>query len=106
MKALLCVLVLARAFAQDQNAASTPDEPVPAVAQDQPPPAATSPQAPAVHDADRPPAGPSGESANRSVIKAKPGEQIIKRKDYSDESGYLHPFRRIGAYVFYDQKAL
>ena len=56
--------------------------------------------------AERPPAAQDAESANDSVIKPKPGERIIKPKDYSDESGYLHPFRRMGAYVSYDQKDL
>ena len=46
------------------------------------------------------------QSANRSVTKPKPGGEVIKPKDYSDASGYLHPFTRMPRYILEDQKAI
>jgi membrane-associated phospholipid phosphatase len=54
----------------------------------------------------KPPANPAGQSVDRSVIKPAPGGEAIKPKDYSDASGYVHPFIRMGAYVVTDQKAM
>lgn len=96
MKVLLCVLFLMPAFAQ--AAAQTPDPQTPAV-QDQNTPAPQPDQA-------KPPATPFGASASRSVIKPKPGGEILKPKDYSNDTGYFHPFRRMTRYVLYDQKAI
>jgi membrane-associated phospholipid phosphatase len=79
MKVLLFALFLMPAFAQTQ----------------------TQPQQP-----DRPPATPSGQSRDRSVLKPKPGAEILKPKDYSNDTGYIHPFRRMGRYFLYDQKAI
>lgn len=52
------------------------------------------------------PANAVGQSRDRSVIKPKPGGEAIKPKDYSDASGYLHPFERMGRYTLMDQKAI
>jgi membrane-associated phospholipid phosphatase len=106
MKVLMCVFLLLPAFAQSEQSSAKPDQQAAAVLQENQQAASTSPQAPAIQEPDRPPAHPSGESANRSVIKPKPGAEIIKPKDYSDATGYLHPFSRIGRYVVYDQKAV
>lgn len=43
-----------------------------------------------------------GES-NRSVIKVKPGGEVLKPKDLYDRTGYLHPFLRMPKYVLMDQ---
>ncbi len=55
---------------------------------------------------DKPPANANGQSVDRSVIQPKPGSEAIKPKDYSDASGYFHPFVRMGGYVVTDQKAM
>lgn len=116
MKVLLCVFFLLPAFAQTDPQTLPPDPQTPVVqdqqappAQDQQAPATEKPQAPAADQpqpADRPPTNAAGESANRSVIKPKPGALAIKPKDYSDDTGYWHPFARMGRYVLYDQKAI
>jgi hypothetical protein len=54
---------------------------------------------------DKPPANAAGESVDKSVIKPTPGSEAIKPKDYSDASGYVHPFYRMGHFVLSDQKA-
>jgi membrane-associated phospholipid phosphatase len=66
------------------------------------------PQAPASDTAseDKPPANSAGQSVDRSVVKPKPGSEAIKPKDYSDSTGYLHPFVRMGNYVVSDQKSM
>jgi hypothetical protein len=76
---LLCVLFLLPAFAQTDS---------PPVTQD------------------KPPANAAGESADKSVIKPAPGGEAIKPKDYSDSSGYVHPFTRMGQDVLSDQKSI
>jgi membrane-associated phospholipid phosphatase len=55
---------------------------------------------------DRPPANAAGESVDKSVIKPTPGSEAIKAKDYSDASGYVHPFCRMGQFVLRDQKSI
>src|SRR5580704_2685843 len=55
---------------------------------------------------DKPPANAAGQSVDKSVIKPQPGSEAIKPKDYSDASGYLHPFVRMGSYVVADQKTM
>ncbi len=88
MKALLCVFLLAPAFAK-------------AVPQQQP----TTPlQPPATAGQRAPSAAPR--TVNRSVTQPKPGGQVIKPKDYSDASGYLHPLARMPRYILEDQKAI
>jgi membrane-associated phospholipid phosphatase len=77
MRFFLCVLFLLPAFAQTDP---------PAVSQD------------------KPPANPAGESVDKSVIKPTPGNEAIKPKDYSDASGCVHPFTRMGQFVVTDQK--
>jgi membrane-associated phospholipid phosphatase len=44
--------------------------------------------------------------SDRSVIKPKPGQQLIKEKDLYDRSGTLHPFRRMAKFILLDQKAI
>ena len=78
MRFLLCILFLSPAFAQT-------DSPAPQ---------------------DKPPANAAGESVDKSVIKPVPGSEAIKPKDYSDSSGYLHPFTRLGQFVVTDQKSI
>lgn len=85
MKILLCVMFLLPVFAQTE----TPPE-----------------AAPAPVNQDKPPADAVGQSRDRSVIKPKPGGEAIKAKDYSDTTGYWHPFARMGKYVLMDQKAI
>jgi len=74
----------------------------PAFSQNQQSPA-TAPDAPAQ---DQPPANAAGQSRDRSVLKPKPGGEAIKPKDYSDSTGYWHPFTREAKYVFADQKTI
>ena len=120
MKVLLCVLFLAPAFAQ-----TAPPRPTPPAtdSQEQQPPA-TSPQPPATSsqppaaipepaETGQPPAAAgqhaapaAPQTANRSVTKPKPAGQVIKPKDYSDASGYWHPFARMPRYILEDQKAI
>lgn len=85
MKILLCVMFLLPAFAQDET-----------------PPGAE----PAPVDRDHPPANAVGQSRDRSVLQPKPGSEAIKPKDYSDQTGYWHPFARMGRYVLSDQKVI
>uniref|UniRef100_Q025P4 Phosphoesterase, PA-phosphatase related n=1 Tax=Solibacter usitatus (strain Ellin6076) TaxID=234267 RepID=Q025P4_SOLUE len=40
------------------------------------------------------------------VIEVKPGSEAIKNKDFYEKTGWLHPFRRMPAYVVHDQKAV
>jgi len=63
---------------------------------------ATPPQPPA---SAQPPANPQN-TRNRSVIKVKKGGQAIKNKDFYDQTGLLHPFRRMPRYFLYDQHAI
>ncbi len=84
MRFLLCVLFLMPAFAQTDPAPAT---------------SSTANQ-------DKPPANAAGESADKSVIKPAPGTEAIKPKDYSDASGYVHPFTRMGRFVLSDQKSM
>lgn len=96
MKALLCVLFLLPAFGQT-NPPAAPASPAPdQQVQTQP---ATEPQNTA-------PANAQGKSANRSVIKPKPGGLAIKPKDYYEGSGIWHPFVRMPKYILMDQKAI
>ena len=62
--------------------------------------------APVQANQDKPPANAAGRSRDRSLLKPKPGSEAIKPKDYSDASGYWHPFARIGQYTLMDQKAI
>lgn len=55
---------------------------------------------------DKPPANAAGQSLDKSVIKPEPGTEAIKPKDYSDSSGYLHPFTRMGQFVLNDQRSI
>lgn len=84
MKILLCIVFLSPVFAQTEAPPGT---------------------APAPVNQDKPPASATGQSRDRSVIKPKPGSEVIKAKDYSDATGYWHPFTRMGKYVLMDQKA-
>jgi membrane-associated phospholipid phosphatase len=40
------------------------------------------------------------------VIEVKPGPQVIKNKDLWDETGVIHPFKRMPKYLLHDQKAI
>ncbi len=73
---------------------------------DEPPQNQTPPAAPAATNPNRPPANAKGQSRNRSVLKPKPGQMAIKPKDYSDATGYIHPFARMARFVGYDQKVI
>jgi membrane-associated phospholipid phosphatase len=74
------------------------------------------PQRPAVADQGKPseaPASaqsnvqtPAARATNRSVINPKPGGAVLKPKDYSAATGYLHPFVRMPKYILMDQKAI
>jgi len=93
MKFLLCIALILPAFPQSN------------------PPAMQTPAQPdqsrtAQADQNRPPANALGQSADRSVLKPKPGQEAIKPNDYHDSSGYWHPFARMGRFVGYDQKAI
>ncbi|HEY7338080.1 MAG TPA: phosphatase PAP2 family protein [Bryobacteraceae bacterium] len=43
---------------------------------------------------------------NNSALGVTPGTQAIKEKDLYEQSGYLHPFRRIPKFVMTDQKRI
>ena len=45
-------------------------------------------------------------NSNPTAIKVKPGSEAIKDKDLWEETGYLHPFRRMPRYILQDQKAI
>lgn len=100
MKILVCGLMLLPAFAQQ----GLPSAPAPSASTDasQAQPA----NAAAAVNQNRPPANAIGQSRDRSVIKPKPGQEAIKPKDYSDSTGYLHPFTRMARFVPYDQKVI
>src|SRR3954454_1065085 len=40
------------------------------------------------------------------VIEVKPGPPVIKDKDLWEETGVVHPFRRMPRYILHDQKAI
>ncbi len=40
------------------------------------------------------------------LITVQPGPEAIKNKDLYEKTGWLHPFRRMPAYVVHDQKAI
>ena len=85
MKFLLCLILLLPAYSQTASPAN--------------------PAGPQVNE-NRPPANSKGQSADRSVLKPKPGQEAIKPKDYHDSTGYFHPFTRMGRFALYDQKAI
>lgn len=41
-----------------------------------------------------------------SALQPKPGQEVIKPKDYWDETGIFHPFVRMPKYILHDQKAI
>ena len=86
-KLLLFVLFAAAAFSQDASPQSAQ------------PPAQNQPAVQA-----KPPANAEGQSRDKSVIKPKPGGEVIKPQDYSDSTGYWHPFSREAKYIVHDQK--
>lgn len=53
-----------------------------------------------------PQTNPAPERANRSVLGVTPGTKAIKEKDLYEQSGYLHPFRRMPKFVLVDQKRI
>ncbi len=74
------------------------------VQQTQTPPQTTPPDA--QQAAPTTPAGtqqPAQGDSNRSVIKVKPGGEVLKPRDLYDRTGYLHPFARMPKYVVADQ---
>src|SRR5215475_10450466 len=102
MKILLCVLALMPAFAQTAPPADAPVLPflLPAVAEAPAPLTAGWLAEPAGQtEQNRPPANAAGQSRNQSVLKPKPGQLVIKPKDYHDASGYFHPFTRMPRFV-------
>lgn len=44
--------------------------------------------------------------AKQNVLGTKPGENVLKQKDFYDRTGYFHPFRRMPRFLLYDQKAI
>ena len=48
----------------------------------------------------------SAQSKNPSVLDVKPGTEALKEKDFYNESGYLHPFRRMPRFVAKDQESI
>jgi membrane-associated phospholipid phosphatase len=48
----------------------------------------------------------SGQEQNRSALGISPGTQAIKEKDLYEQSGYLHPFRRMPKFVLVDEKRI
>jgi membrane-associated phospholipid phosphatase len=42
----------------------------------------------------------------QSVLDVERGTEALKQKDFYKESGYLHPFRRMGRFVLVDQKKI
>jgi membrane-associated phospholipid phosphatase len=85
MTILMCVAFLSPVFAQTAT-----------------PPASE----PAQASQNKPPADAAGQSRDRSLLKPKPGAEAIKPKDYSDATGYWHPFTRMGQYTLMDQKSI
>jgi membrane-associated phospholipid phosphatase len=51
-------------------------------------------------------AQPTQQERNRSVLGVQPGSEAIKNKDLYDNTGILHPFRRMPKFVLYDQKKI
>lgn len=100
MKMLVCGLIFLAPFAQPALTAA------PASTGSADPGQAQPSNAVAPADQNRPPANAAGQSRDRSVLKPKPGQEAIKPKDYSDSTGYLHPFVRMTRFVGYDQKAI
>ena len=43
---------------------------------------------------------------NEPLIEVKPGPEVIKNKDISDDTGIVHPFKRMPRYILHDQKAI
>ncbi len=83
--------------------------------QEPPPPTQTNPPAQAGREArtDPQPQSPSQQDqenappqagANRSVLEVKPGAEAIKNKDFWENTGYFHPFRRMPRYILQDQR--
>lgn len=55
---------------------------------------------------DQTPTGaPTGQQSH-SALGVTPGTQAIKEKDLYEQSGYLHPFRRMPTFVLVDQKRI
>ena len=49
---------------------------------------------------------PATQSAHRSVVGVKPGEEAIKNKDLYETTGTFHPFRRMPRFILSDQKEI
>jgi len=43
---------------------------------------------------------------NEPLIEVKPGPEVIKNKDIYDDTGIVHPFKRMPRYILHDQKAI
>lgn len=60
--------------------------------------------------ADAPPAAAdtatSPAEARGTATEVKPGPEVIKEKDFWNESGYFHPFLRMPRYILHDQEAI
>jgi membrane-associated phospholipid phosphatase len=82
------------------DAQEAPSETATDAQQQTPPDGQQAPQAPG-----QLPAVPAGDKP-KSVLKIKPGSQVIKPKDEWDATGYFHPFVRMPRYVLVDQKAI
>ena len=66
-----------------------------------PPPDEPAAQAASAQDQQQPP-----EKSDRSVLNVQPGQEAIKEKDFYDRTGYLHPFRRMPAFLLVDQEKI
>lgn len=100
MKTLACGLMLLVPFAQQRLMSAPPASEAADPGQDQ------TGNAISTTRQNRPPANAEGQSRDRSVLKPKPGQEAIKPKDYSDSTGYWHPFGRMARFVPYDQKVI
>ena len=46
------------------------------------------------------------QTTNPSVLGVKPGTEALKERDFYNESGYLHPFRRMPQFIVKDQERI
>jgi membrane-associated phospholipid phosphatase len=53
-----------------------------------------------------PPQTPTPQGANRSALGVLPGTQALQNKDFYQNDGYLHPFRRMAGFVAKDQERI
>lgn len=109
MKEFLCGIAVAFSLVLGANCQEPPEQQQAPVQGEEAEQQTATPPAPAQQtpaNQDKPPANAAGQSRDRSVIKPKPAGMAIKPKDYSDSTGYWHPFSRMAKYTLMDQKAI